>query len=74
MNWRWDWILLASGLISLGLTYIWRSRSELLSLLDEGTSGPRAGDALLSAYLLPICLLGGFVLRLGFRIFANRSD
>ncbi|WP_377047629.1 hypothetical protein [Roseibacillus persicicus] len=68
MSWRLDWVLLATGLISLGLTMIQKGRTDLLSLLgDEGDS---VSGLLASAggLLVPISLLAAFVGRLGWRV------
>jgi len=71
MNWRWDWILFATGLISLGICFLARRRGELMSLLGgEASQGGASG--VLEGYWLPVCLLTGLVGRLGYRLIRRR--
>lgn len=68
MSWRTDWCLLATGLISLGLTMVQRGRADLLRLLAddaESVGGLLTGA---SSLIVPIALLGAFVARLGWRV------
>lgn len=71
MSWRLDWILLATGFISLGMTLVREGRSELLSLLDENASREGLIAVLLGGYLVPFCLLAAFLGRFAIRIFTN---
>lgn len=71
MSWRLDWILLATGLISLGMTLVREGRSELLSLLDENANQEGLVAVLLGGYLVPFCLIAAFLGRFLIRIFTN---
>jgi len=71
MSWRVDWLLLATGLIGLGLTMVQKGRSDLLKLLADDA---QSIDGLLmgaSGLVVPLCLLGAFVLRFCRRIFTR---
>lgn len=56
-----DWCLLATGVISLGLTMVQQGGANLLPLFTgQGIDGILAG---VSSMIVPVCLLGTFVLR-----------
>ncbi|MGJ8724314.1 MAG: hypothetical protein ACSHYB_07145 [Roseibacillus sp.] len=63
-----DWCLLATGLISLGLTMVQKGRADLLKLLSD--NGASVDSILLGAsgLVVPICLLGAFFGRFFWRI------
>ncbi len=67
-SWRIDWCLLATGLISLGLTVVQKGRSDLLRLLGEDQNS--LGQLLTGAggVLVPVSFLSAFVFRLGWRV------
>ncbi len=68
MNWRLDWCLLATGLISFGLTLIQRGRGDLLRLLaDDGDQGGGLLGGGVSL-VVPFALLAAFLGRLGWRV------
>lgn len=71
MSWRVDWVLLATGLISLGLTMVQKGRAELLSLVSDEGQTMDSFLAGVGGLVVPACLLGGFVLRLLFRLLTN---
>lgn len=68
MSWRMDWCLLATGLISLGLTMIQKGRADLMKLLPQ--DGWEVGDLLVgvTGLIVPIALLGAFLARLLWRL------
>ena len=68
MSWRTDWCLLATGLISYGITMIQKSRGEVLHLIAN--EGERIEGFLMGAsgLLIPILLLSAFALRLFWRV------
>ena len=63
-----DWVLLATGLISLGLTMVQKGRADLLALLADDGGGVGSLLAGASGLVVPICLLGAFVGRIFWRI------
>ena len=68
MSWRMDWCLLATGLISLGLTMVQQGRADLLRLVaddGDGVTGLLTGA---SGLLVPVCLLAAFIGRFGWRV------
>lgn len=68
MSWRLDWILLATGLASAGMTLIREGRSELLLLIEGQSSTEGLLPVLLGGYLVPSLLLGAFLIRIGIRM------
>lgn len=68
MSWRMDWCLLATGLISLGLTMVQKGRADLWKLLGNDAGGVDSLLAGASGLLVPIALLGAFVGRFFWRI------
>lgn len=68
MSWRIDWCLLATGLISLGLTMVQRGRADLLQLLEDDSGSLSGFLTGAGGFILPICLLGAFVGRFFWRV------
>lgn len=68
MSWRMDWCLLATGLISLGLTMVQKGRADLLQLLAEDSGGVNGILMGASGLIVPLGLLGAFVGRFFWRI------
>ena len=67
MSWRMDWCLLATGLISLGLTMVQKGRADLLRLLADDSDSIGGLLSGVSGLVIPVALLGAFLARLGWR-------
>ena len=68
MSWRLDWMLLATGLISFGLTMVQKGRADVLRLLAGDSE---SGGGLLATgvgLFIPAALLLAFVARLIWRL------
>ena len=71
MNWRMDVSLLATGLISLGLTMVQQGRADLLRVFTDNGQGIGGLIAVGSNMIVPVLLLGALVVRFGKRVVTN---